>query len=510
VSSTASGDAPPARSGGLGRNILVLLTSQVTTWVLSTLLLVLVPRWLGPVAVGQLRVSQSLWAIVAVIATFGTSSYLTVEVARDQGRARPLARAVRHVRWVLLAVSLPFVALFVLVAGYERTVVIIITVSAVATFFNLTAMTDRAALFGLEQMSTVARTDVIAEFALATLVIAALGAGGTAVAFALAVAVVAVMTSVLFHRGLVRQAPPGVGSQVHSGLFLLRACAGFLFADAAVTIYLQIDTLVISLIATEQEVGWYATADTIFGSLLFVPAVLMSAVFPRMARIHNDRPEDLAEHVQQAFSTILVVGFWIGLGTVIVSPSLTALLFGPSFQGASPVLAIFGLVCILGYQTILLGQYAIASDRPRFVGIVVLGSAILTIPLDLVLVAWSHDRYGNGAIGAALAYLVTEGLQIAAGLIFLAPHLVSRRSGLRLTRCLIAGAAMLGVCWPLRDRSFVLTGALATVVYFVVLWILRTPDEFERQGMRRGWSAVKQRIAGARNRRSGDGVVAAG
>jgi len=82
----------------------------------------------------------------------------------------------------------------------------------------------------------------------------------------------------------------------------MRASAPYLFADAMVVVYLQIDTLVISLIATEQEVGWYATADTIFGSLLFVPAVLLTAIFPRMARVHHERPEEMAGHVQQAFT----------------------------------------------------------------------------------------------------------------------------------------------------------------------------------------------------------------
>ena len=188
-----------------------------------------------------------------------------------------------------------------------------------------------------------------------------------------------------------------------------------------IVVYLQVDTLVISLIASEREVGWYAAADSIFGSLLFVPGVLLATTFPRMARIHHLNPGEMAGHLQQAFKTLLIFGVWIGLGTVVVSKSLVTTLFGPAFYGAAPVLAVFGIVAILGYQTILLGQFAVASGRASFVGYVVLGSALLSVPLDLVLVRWTGDRYGNGAIGAGLAYIVTESLQIVVEIAVLAP-----------------------------------------------------------------------------------------
>jgi O-antigen/teichoic acid export membrane protein len=486
--------AKPERS--LVHNVAVILGSQVTTWVLSTALLVLVPRLLGPVGVGQLRVAQSLWAIVSVFTAFGTANFLTVEVARHRAQARPLTSAVIGVRLVLWLAALPAVAVFTVVAGYERTVVVVIAISALTALFTLVGTADRSALFGLEQMSPVARVDVLGEVALAVVVIIVLEAGGGTVAYPVVATAVAVVTAVLFRVALRRHAGPTSEPAVRRGRALMRASASYLFADAMVVVYLQIDTLVISLIATEQEVGWYATADTIFGSLLFVPAVLLTAVFPRMARVHHERPEEMAGHVQQAFTTMLIFGVWIGLSTVVVSPSVTTALFGPSFHGTAAVLAVFGLVTILGYQTILLGQFAVATDRARFVGYLVLAASLLSVPLDLVLVRWTQHRYGNGAIGAALAYIVTEGLQVGVGVAVLAPHVACRKTAGRVVRCTIAGAAMLLAGWPLRHQSFVVSGVVVTVVYFGILALLRTLDDFERSALAGLWARVAARRPG--------------
>ena len=487
-----AGSPQPTRS--LGRNMAVLLGSQVTTWIFSMVMVVMVPRLLGPTAVGQLRIASSLWAIMTVFIAFGTANYLTVEIAKEHGLAAPLAHAARRVRVMVWGVSLPLVAAFVLVAGYERAIVVIIAISAVAALFGLVANVDRAALFGLEQMGVVAKVDVVNEVALTFVVTVVLVAGGGANTYLIVSASVALLTLVMFRRGLNRTAPAAVTTAVKRGFGLLRSGSPYLFADAAVVVYLQVDTLVISLIASESEVGWYAAADAIFGSLFFVPGVLLAATFPRMARIHHLNPGEMAGHVAQAFNTLLIFGVWIGLGTVVVSKSLVRTLFGSDFAGAAPVLAVFGVVAILGYQTILLGQFAVASGRAKFVGYVVFGSAILSVPVDLVLVSWTRDRFDNGAIGGGLAYLVTEGLQMVVEIAVLAPFLLCRATASRVSRCAIAGAAMLLASWPLRDHSFLISGSVASIVYLGVIVLLRTPDRFERDLARQTWTRVRRSV----------------
>ena len=67
----------------IAKNASVLLVSQVITWSLTLLMTLFLPRYLGVSAVGQFHLANSLWAIVAVLASFGMNTLVTKEIARD-------------------------------------------------------------------------------------------------------------------------------------------------------------------------------------------------------------------------------------------------------------------------------------------------------------------------------------------------------------------------------------------------------------------------------------------
>jgi hypothetical protein len=100
-------------------------------------------------------------------------------------------------------------------------------------------------------------------------------------------------------------------------------------------------------------------------------------------------------------------------------------------------------------------------------------ATIATIPLDLILVPWTDKRFDNGAIGGALAYVVTEGFVLTVALVFIAPQLLRLPSTLRLARTVLAGAGMFAAIWPLRDTFILIPIAVGAVVYLVGIAVLR-------------------------------------
>ena len=120
---------PPRRS--IGQNVGALVTSQLFTWVLSTIWVWIVPRYLGAEAFGELSVAGSIWAMAIVFAMFGSSMMTTVEIAKDQRGARSLVSRVIRYRltgWVLVV---PVVAAVLILGPYSRTTI------AVASRFSV-------------------------------------------------------------------------------------------------------------------------------------------------------------------------------------------------------------------------------------------------------------------------------------------------------------------------------------------------------------------------------------
>ncbi|HEU5090560.1 MAG TPA: oligosaccharide flippase family protein, partial [Roseiflexaceae bacterium] len=65
------------------KNTSVLLVSQIITWGLTTALTLFLPRYIGPEGNGVLAIASSVWAITAVLISFGMDIYLMKMIARE-------------------------------------------------------------------------------------------------------------------------------------------------------------------------------------------------------------------------------------------------------------------------------------------------------------------------------------------------------------------------------------------------------------------------------------------
>jgi O-antigen/teichoic acid export membrane protein len=472
-------------------NAAVMMTSQAITWAFAFAMAIVLPRYLGPAALGQLRLGVSLWAVAGVVVAFGTETLLTKEFSRDPARASSLVGGAATVQLLAFGASCVGVAAFVVLAGYDRQVAMIVAIIGVSIAFQPFVTNARAVLFGLERMERVAVVDVLSKvvYLLMVLLLIAVGAdvlGIAAASVAPAATAAVAMTWVLRRFGIpARPRLRGLSRVARDGRQYL--AIGF-----TVVAYQQIDIVVISLLVAEETLGWYSTADTLFSSLLFVPTILMTSLFPAMARLHAEDTVEAGRMVRRAAGLLLLAGVPIGLGTVAVATPLSVLLFGPAFTQTGPVLAVLGIVLLLTYMTILLGRYAIAVDRQRFWLRLMAVAVVATIALDVVLVPWADRVFDNGAIGGAIAYVLTESMMLAVGVWKLAPHLADRAVLQRAGRCLIAGAAMLAAVWPLRWTFIALPIGVGATVYVGMVLTLRIPDDEERAAVR---SVVERAMA---------------
>lgn len=499
IESGSSSDSPRSGPVGgsprtVGRNMGALFSSQLVTWVMATVLVWLVPRYLGAADFGAVRLAQAIWMIAGVLVMFGTATLLTVDIAKHRNTARSLTRNVLRVRFVLFGVAVPVVAAVLVFGPYERSTIEVSAIIGVGAAFNLFVNAYTAGLHGLQEMGHTARIDVISKAFVTVATISVLLLGGRLLPVALVAVVSSVLAAALLGRAFYTSTTELTAPATLAGRSLLAAAAPFLVVEATRVIYQQIDTVVMSLLVDEEAIGWYATADILFGSLLFVPVIVATALFPAIAALHERAPDEVGPLLRRSFNTLLLASVPIGLGTIVVAPSVVRLLYGPGFAETAPVLAVFGVVVILSSQTILLGRFALATGKVRFWSSLMVVVTVLSVPLDIVLVPWTDQRFDNGAIGGALAYVVTETLLITIGIWKVAPDLISRVTMARIARCSIAGAAMLAVSWPLRDRFFIVPGAVSLVVYVVVVVVLRTLTDQEKSMIWR----VRSKLPGRR------------
>jgi O-antigen/teichoic acid export membrane protein len=479
VERDASEDAVPPRAS-IRHNIFYLMSSQVVTWTLATATAMIIPRFLGPAMLGQVRLAGSLWLIAGTVTTLGTSTFLQLEISRNQ------RDGLRLVGPVLVLRTIAFGAATVLLSTYVSAttddVQFMAMVALVGAGWILTLWSDvfSTVFLGLEHMSTTAYAGAATKLANFVAVLAVMLVGGDVFGMLITGLIVGVAGLGYLAWRFHRIARLTFESWRPTAISVLRRSFTFMAAGVALVMYQQIDIIVISWVAEEKDLGWYGAADVLFGSLLFPATVIMGAMFPTMGRLFVENRDDLNDLVARTFSLLSVVAVPIGLGTTLVASQVATVLYGEEFEETGIVLAILGPVTILTFGTILFGGTALATERGRLWIAVIVAAALLTIPLDLFLVPWAHDRYGNGAIGGALAYVATEGLQFVLGLWLVVPFLVNRTMAWRSLRIVSAGALMFAVGWPLRQYALPIPIAICATVYVFLILAFGVLAEEER------------------------------
>lgn len=459
-------------SGKVARNAGVLMVSQILTWGLTLLLTIFLPRKLGATAIGQLHLGSSLWMVAGIAVGFGMDTLLAKQVARTPGRAAALLRRSMLLRAALYVLVFGLVYLYASQV-YPRATVTVILVVGVGTLFWQLTNAVQATLQGLERMEYISAGSVAGKAFVTIVSLALLFMGYGVVVMAWVNAAGGLVTLLVQGSYLRRSLPPATGAAV-SNSEMLRAGLPYLANGLLLTGYMQLDVVIISLLVNETVVGWYGTADRLFGTLLFIPSVFITAVFPTLARLATDDRDALARMMRRSFDLLLWLALPMGLGIVVLAAPAVHLLYGQGFTPSGPVLALFGVVLIFTYLNMLVGYFLISVDRQRQWAWVQGGALAASIPLDLLLVPWTQQQYGNGAMGGALAFIVTEAGMLGAGLWLLpAGTLTWRRNGWGGLRALLAAGLMALLVWQLRDLFLPIPVAAGAVTYALLLWLLR-------------------------------------
>ena len=457
----------------VAKNASVLMVGQLITWGLAILLTIFMPRFLGPAAIGNFQLASSIWAIMTIFVTFGMDTLLTKEIARSPDKIDQLFGTSVVLRAILFVFGLIAVGVYTSLLGYSTQTIILVFIVGIANIFVQLTSACQATLQGLERMEYVSLSDIVSKtfITFATLALLFLGYGVIPVALVLIGGGIA--SSMIQFISLNRLHPIKLKPDWSIAIWMIKASFPYLLIVGIRTVYVQIDVVIISLLVSEVVLGWYSVASRLFSTLLFIPTVLMMAVFPAMSRMHTVSSDILQKIMRKNFDLMLIFGIPIGIGLFVIADPLVILLFGPAFAGSGPVLAIMGLVLILTYQNMLLGQFLISTDRQAIWTRVMAVATLITVPLDLVFIPLCQKMFHNGAIGGSLSFLVTESV-ITIGGMWLLPKGTLRSANLwTATRVIIAGLVMGGLTWITRDIFILVPIAVGAITYTSLIIGLR-------------------------------------
>jgi O-antigen/teichoic acid export membrane protein len=360
---------------------------------------------LGPAAFGRFAFASTITALLAVSTDLGLGLWTTRALARDPADGARIVRAGLALRALAaLPCGLAIVAAAMLPG--EREVRAAIALLGVAALLNAVADHVGAILRGYERFADEARLNGARAIATTAAGLGALAVYGSLPGLCAGLAVAASATCVY---GLVQiqRLHPLRGSAawptIERGLArsVLGQSVPIWIGGLLSLLYFKVDTLFVRALAGDAELGAYAAAYKIFEGAHLLPAIVMAATFPRLARAHRD-PARRRWLERALASCLLALGLVIGGACFALAPSLVAWIFGPGFHRAADSLRVLALGVPLIYVNFGLTHFLVARDRERVTTWLSLMMLVIVVALDLALIP---RRAGPGA---ALATVLAE------------------------------------------------------------------------------------------------------
>jgi O-antigen/teichoic acid export membrane protein len=454
---------------------IVLRVLNLGLGIVVTLILV---RALGDEGFGQWATVFAVSEIVGYLGEFGLEQLAVRRAAAEREREADWVGALITLR-LAIGVPLALASIAVLIpisVGPEmRATAVLISATIVAG-----ALSSARTIFQLRVRNDISMAIVTLNSVAWTVAVVALARGdGGMVAFAVAFLVILVATNALEFLIAKRMAPIHLRHSRELWRPLIRAGVPLGLAGLLTIAYVRIDSVLVFAFLGAEDAGAYSAVYRVLDRVQFIPAVIMTTLFPLIAAAWPSDAGRAGRIIQLAvnylgFAALPALAFSIVAATPIVE-----FLFGEEFTRAAPVLPILmGAFIAISYYQLALNLIIVLGLQRRLVVLAAAG-LVVNVVLNVALIP------SFGFIAAAWITLVTEAM-VAGLALALALRAMNLRPSLSTGwRAAIAAAVMALAVYLLREQgaSIAVLFAAGATVYLAGLVALGAFSPREAVGL---------------------------
>ncbi len=465
----------------IAKNTTLLFVSQIISYMLGFFVTVYIARYLGTEGYGTISLAIALGAMLVVFTELGLSTLMVREISRDTKLASSYISTVLLIKIVLAILTFLIVVVFVHLAHYSyevSLVVYIITASFVVNVFTNIFTSVFQANEKMEYQSIGSILNIVITLSGVLLAISLhLSIIYIAVVY-LAANIILLMfhfticawkfilpKKIVFDRGLTK--------------FLIAEALPLTISGAFLLIAFRIDTIILSLLTNNSEVGIYNAAYNLLVALLFLPSVYVMAIFPVLSRLYVDSKKTLQFSYERSFKYMAILGLPIAVGTTLLSNPIILLIYKSTFYQSIIALQILIWTIPLLFVDNILGVCITSINRQRETVKITFLAMVVNIVLNSLLIP-THGLLAfipiHGFIAASYITVLTELICFIFWFRILVKHGYKVSIPRMFYKPAIASIIM-GLFIVLVKLNLFLEILLGTILYFGVLILLKTFTE---------------------------------
>ncbi len=383
-------------------NLISLGISKGVSAVVSLLLAAYLTRALGPGNYGILGFGTALLSYFILFGRLGIPTLATREIAREPDLASKLTGQFLGMQLTLCLIGIAMYVPLVLALPKPGTFKIVLLIQGIGLLAHAGSL--EWLFLGLERTKQLAITYVFVSLLHLASVLLLVRAPDD-VAWAALASVASLMIGngwlvVLAYRkfGSIKLSIDIEAWKAHLRPALPIAASTFLIA-----VYYNLDQVMLGLMKTDVEVGWYAAAYKGVTAALMPAMVIAQSFYPSLSVAKVDL-DMIRDRMGGFVRTMLLVGAPIAICGSILGHDILVLFAGKEFEPATFAFVLLMANVGVVYASMIFGHPLLAWDRQLSYMYVVGGGAILNVLLNFILI----PPYGIN--GAAWATASSEGI----------------------------------------------------------------------------------------------------
>jgi O-antigen/teichoic acid export membrane protein len=456
----------------IARKIAYNVVFNVITKILSTILALVgigfITRYLGKEGFGDYSTVLAFFAFFGSFADLGIYAITARDISRRDADEKKILGNAFALRLLSSLVVFLITPLFVFFLPYSRDVKAGIILVAASFVFSSTYMVLNGVFQKNLAMDKVASAEVIGKILQIIVIILAVkyDLGFITIILSILVAMIFNFTVVLL---LVQKyIPLKLQFDFPYWKKFLKESAPLGFSAIVIFIYFKIDTILLSILKTNAEVGVYNAAYKVIENISFFPAMITGLMFPMFSRhIFSDKKHfsHLADQTIKVFFIIIIP---ITVGTLFLSEGIINLIGGAAFSEAANTLRILIFALAFIFFGGLFNNILIASNNQKKMLWMLIGCAIFNVGANLVFIP--NFSYTASAVVSTL----TEFFVALTGLILTIKYTGYIPSLKMLPQIIFSGIVMALFLFVFKSQSFFMLIMESSLVYLLLLWITKT------------------------------------
>ena len=457
------------------RNTIFVTLGSVALKLITFTFNVFVVRRLGDERFGQYSTVLAFVGLFQIFAELGLTQYVMREIAQDRSRASKLFWNLVIIRSMLAVLGILGITLGAVAAGYSSQIILGVFLVTSGFLFSAFDAPLETVLRANEKLGYISSFTVIVQ-----LIFVLFGSIFLFQGFSYIFLIIAGLIGYPIKIGLEvwairKHKLSNLEFQIDPRIWpaLIRAGLPFGVISLALSVAFSIDTVMLSMFAPDQVVGWYNVGYRLIFNLMIFTGGFAEAIVPTLSRAYVDAPGSVDRWYFRSVKYMIILSLPLSIGGMILAFPLTRFLYGDPFLPSA-----IGLQILIWDVPLLMfnsfcGNITTVVMEERSAARIYTINAIANLVLNL----YAIPRYG--LIGAALVTVVTDFIGMVQFYILLNRKLNLPDFSTTLMKVIAASGIMGVLVYLLQHWNLFLVIVLGISLYAILVLAFRLVDEQE-------------------------------